>query len=266
MQNSLHQIRLLDELARRPNSINDLHPLTKLLTTIAYLVVVVSFDRYEVSALLPLVFYPVIILALTDLPVGEIMKRIGWTLPFIIGVGIFNPLFDHQSVSVLGFSISQGWLTFLSIFIKCVLTVAAGVLLIATTGMEKLGAALRMLRVPKIFVLQLLLTYRYISVLGNELARMLRAYSMRAPGQKGIKREAWGSLAGNLLLRSFDRAQRVYAAMCLRGFTGDYHTGRLTPLGRQDMIFMAGWLAFFIAARSYNLPAWLGSLLTGVIN
>ena len=265
MQNSLHQIRLLDELARRPNSINNLHPLTKLLTTITYLVVVVSFGRYEISALLPLIFYPVIILALTDLPIGEIMKRIGWTLPFIIGVGVFNPIFDHQTIGVLGFTISQGWLTFFSIFIKCVLTVAAGVLLIATTGMDKLGAALRMLRVPKIFVLQLLLTYRYISVLSNELARMLRAYSMRAPGQKGIKREAWGSFAGNLLLRSFDRAQRVYAAMCLRGFTGDYNTGRITPPGRQDMVFMAGWLAFFIAARIYDLPAWLGSLLTGVI-
>ncbi|MEQ8201806.1 MAG: energy-coupling factor transporter transmembrane component T, partial [Syntrophomonadaceae bacterium] len=160
MQNSLHQIRLLDEMARRPNPINNLHPLTKLLTTIAYLVVVVSFGRYEISPLLPLVFYPVIILALTDLPVGEILKRIGWTLPFIIGVGIFNPVFDHQSIGFLGLDISRGWLTFLSIFIKCILTVAAGVLLIATTGMEELGAALRMLRVPRIFVLQLLLTYR----------------------------------------------------------------------------------------------------------
>lgn len=266
MQNSLHQMRLLDELARRPNSINNLHPLTKLLTTLAYLVVVVSFGRYEISALLPLVFYPVILLAFTDLPIGEIMKRIGWTLPFIIGLGMFNPIFDHQTVSVLGFSISQGWLTFLSIFIKCVLTVAAGVLLIATTGMDKLGSALRMLRVPKIFVLQLLLTYRYISVLGNELARMLRAYSLRAPGHKGIKREAWGSFTGNLLLRSFDRAQRVYAAMCLRGFSGDYHAGRMNPPERREMIFILGWLAFFIAARIYDLPAWLGSLLTGVIS
>ncbi|MEQ8202062.1 MAG: energy-coupling factor transporter transmembrane component T, partial [Syntrophomonadaceae bacterium] len=153
-----------------------------------------------------------------------------------------------------------------SIFIKCILTVAAGVLLIATTGMEELGAALRMLRVPRIFVLQLLLTYRYISVLGEETARMLRAYSLRAPGQKGVKLEAWGSFAGSLLLRSYDRAQRIYAAMCLRGFAGDYNTGRTAPAGRQDFIFVAGWLAFFAAARLYDLPAWLGSLLTGVIS
>lgn len=264
MQNSLHQIRLLDDLARQPGLINDLHPLTKLLTTLAYLVAVVSFGRSEISALLSLVFYPLIILALTDLPVGEIMKRIGWTLPFVIGVGIFNPVFDHRTISLLGLDISQGWVTFLSILIKCVLTVSAGVLLIATTGMEKLGAALRMLRIPRVFVLQLLLTYRYISVLGDELARMLRAYSLRAPGQKGIKREAWGPFAGNLLLRSLDRAQRVYAAMCLRGFSGDYNTGSVTPPGRRDMFFMTGWLAFFIAARIWDLPACLGSLLTGV--
>jgi len=265
MKDSLHNIRLLDDLARRKNYVNDLHPIVKLLTTIIYLAVVVSFDRYEISALLPLVFYPVIILSLADLPLEQILKRVAWVLPFVIGIGIFNPVFDHQTVTILGLTISRGWLTFLSICTKCVLTVTAGILLVATTGMERLGAAMRMIGVPKIFVLQLLLTYRYISVLGDELGRMLRAYHLRAPGQKGITRDAWGSFAGNLLLRSFDRAQRVYSAMCLRGFTGEYNTGNITKVASRDLWFLAGWGAFFIMARLYNLPLLLGSLLTGVI-
>ncbi|MEQ8236608.1 MAG: cobalt ECF transporter T component CbiQ [Syntrophomonadaceae bacterium] len=265
MKDSLHNIRLLDTLARRPNSINDMNPLVKLLTTIIYLTVVVSFGRYEISALLPLIFYPIVVWALADLPPGPILRRIAWVMPLVIGIGIFNPVFDHQTVSIMGFTVSRGWLTFLSIVIKCVLTVTAGILLVATTGMEKLGAALRMLRVPKIMVLQLLLTYRYISVLGDELARMLRAYSLRAPGQRGIKRAAWGSFTGSLLLRSFDRAQRVYSAMCLRGFTGEYNTGDYAKVGGRDLRFIIGWVAFFLFTRSNNLPLWLGSFLTGVI-
>lgn len=265
MKDSLHNIRLLDDLACRQNPINNLHPLAKLLTTAIYLTVVVSFDRYEIVSLLPLVFYPVIVLSLAELPLGEILKRIAWVLPLIIGIGIFNPLFDHQTASLLGFTFTRGWLTFISIFMKCILTVTGGVLLIATTGMDRLAAAMRMIRIPKIFVLQLLLTYRYISVLGDELARMLRAYSLRAPGQKGIRRDAWGSFTGSLLLRSFDRAQRVYAAMCLRGFAGEYNTGNITKIANRDLWFLAGWSAFFIITRIYNLPLLLGSLLTGVV-
>lgn len=264
MKLSLHNIRLLDDLARRQNGINQLHPLIKLLTTVLFLTVVVSFGRYEISSLLPLFVYPVVIFALAELPLAEILKRICWVMPLVAGIGIFNPIFDQQTVEILGFPVSQGWLTFFSITIKCVLTVAAGILLVATTGIDKLGAAMRMLCLPSVFVLQLLLTYRYISVLGEELARMLRAYSLRAPGQKGIQRAVWGSFAGSLLLRSYDRAQRVYSAMCLRGFTGEYNTGGVAAVSRQDLFFLCGWGTFFIIARIYDLPLLLGLLVTGV--
>lgn len=262
---SLYDIRLLDDLARQRNAISALHPLVKLLTTVVYITVVVSFGRYEISMLLPFIFFPVIVVAMADLPIAPIIKRIGWVMPLVIGIGIFNPVFDHKTVLFLGLTISRGWLTFLSISIKCVLTVSAGILLVATTGIDRLGSALRMLRIPKIFVLQLLLTYRYISVLGEEASRMARAYSMRAPGQKGIQRKAWGSFIGNLLLRSYDRAQRVYDSMCLRGFTGEYNTGNVSGIGGKDLTFLLGWSLFFIAARIYDLPFILGSLITGVI-
>ncbi|MDD4776197.1 MAG: cobalt ECF transporter T component CbiQ [Syntrophomonas sp.] len=266
IQESIYDLRLLDELARDTNPINDLHPLVKLTTTAVFLVVVVSYDRYQVSGLLPLLLYPVVIYALSSLPLSQVLKRIGWVLPLLIGIGIFNPLFDNHQVDLLGRTVSAGWLTFLSILLKGVLTVAAAVLLIATTGIDRLGWAMRMIKIPKLLVLQLLLTYRYIGVLGEELARMLRAYSLRAPGQKGIKAEAWGSFAGGLLLRSFDRAQRVYAAMVLRGFDGDYHVGQLRPASRHDAVFMVGWSLYFVVVRMVDIPVWLGSLLVGGLN
>lgn len=266
IQESIYDLRLLDELARDSNPINDLHPLVKLTTTAVFLGVVVSYDRYQVSGLMPLLLYPVVIYALSSLPLSQVLKRIGWVLPLLIGIGIFNPLFDNNQVYLLGRTVSAGWLTFLSILLKGVLTVAAAVLLIATTGIDRLGWAMRMIKIPKLLVLQLLLTYRYIAVLGEELARMLRAYSLRAPGQKGIKAEVWGSFAGGLLLRSFDRAQRVYAAMVLRGFDGDYHVGQLRPASRHDVVFMVGWSLYFVVVRMVDIPVWLGSILVGGLN
>jgi len=50
---------------------------------------------------------------------------------------------------------------------------------------------------------------------------------LRSPlqNENGIHIKDWGAFAGQLVLRTFDRAQRVYQAMCVRGFTGEYNTG-----------------------------------------
>jgi cobalt/nickel transport system permease protein len=260
--NSFSNLRLLDDLAGKDTAIHKLHPLVKLLTTVVYLTVVVSFGRYEISSLLPFCFYPVIILALAELPVALFLKRVLLVEPLIIGIGMFNPIFDRSAVLLGGIAVARGWITFLAILIKSGLTVTVSLLLIATTGMDRLAAALRMLKVPKLFVLQLLLTYRYLSVLGDEIARMTRAYSLRAPGHQGIQPGVWGPFAGQLILRTFDRAQRVYQAMSLRGFTGEYHTGAIAKPSFKDFAYLLGWSLFFMLARIYNISMLIGSLFT----
>lgn len=57
MINSLSNMRLLDDLARKETFIHRIHPLIKLLTTVVYLTVVVSFEKYEISGLLPFIFF-----------------------------------------------------------------------------------------------------------------------------------------------------------------------------------------------------------------
>ena len=265
IMNSIFDMRLLDDLARKETAVHRIHPLVKLLTTAIYLTVVVSFGRYEIIGLLPLIFFPVLVITLAELPLLPILKRMLLAAPFVIGIGILNPVFDHQVFVVGGLTISRGWITFLSVFLKCILTVSAALLLIATTGMDRLASALRMLKIPRLFVLQLLLTYRYISVLMEEVSLIWRAYSMRAPQQKGIHHRVWGSLIGQLILRTFERAQRVYRAMCLRGFTGEYNTGGHIRVTARDLAYLAGWSLFFALVRIYNIPMLIGALLTGVV-
>jgi cobalt/nickel transport system permease protein len=262
---SLHNIRFLDELAEKQTVIHNIHPLAKLITTMIYLIVVVSFGKYEISGLLPLIIYPVVIIALAEIPLLPILKRMLLAAPLAVGIGAFNPLFDHSIIFVLGgFQFSGGWISFFSILIKFVLTVLAAFIIIATTGMDRIASALRMLRVPRIFVLQLLLTYRYISVLMEEAARTMQAYSLRDPFHRGIRPGVWGSLAGNLLLRTYDRAQRLYQAMVQRGFIGEYNTGSNRRMRMKDMLYLYGWGLFFLSARYYNIPVYIGSMITGV--
>ena len=173
--NSFYDMRILDDMARRRSYIHDIHPVVKVMVTVFYLVAVVSFPRHEIIGLLPFFIYPVAVFTLGDLAFMPILKRLLFVEPFIIGIGLLSPFFEPL-----------GWFTFASIVIKSSLTVTAALLLIATTGMDKLGLALRLFRIPKIFVLQLMLTYRYISVLLEEFSKTILAYSLRAPGQKGI--------------------------------------------------------------------------------
>lgn len=264
--NSLYNMRLLDDLAKKETSIHRIHPVVKLLTIIVYLTMIMSFGRYEIGSLLPFAFYPILTFVFGELPAAPILKRILLVEPFIIGIGILNPVFDNYTVIIGGMTISRGWITFISIFIKCGLTVSASIILIATTGMDRLAEALRMLKVPKIFVLQLLLTYRYISVLIEEVFRMQRAYSLRTPDQKGIHIRDWGSFVGQLILRTFERADRVYQSMKLKGFSGEYNTGELSKVMLKDFVYFAAWSLFFIMARIYNISMLIGLLFNGVIN
>ena len=263
---SLYEIRQMDEFANKKTVVHSLHPLSKLLVAMFFIIAVVSFPKYAVGALLPFFLYPVIIMTLGDIPAGMLLKKLLFALPFVVGVGIFNPLFDTQPLLVLPhFSLSAGWISFFSILLKCALTVTAAILLLATTGMTGIGFALRLLKVPRLFVTQLLLTYRYISVLMEEAMRMQNGYSLRNNGKKGIQFANWGNIAGMLLIRTSDRAERIYKAMSCRGYNGDFHAGHIKGMRMADLVFLFSWLAFFLVARLYDIPALLGNIMTGAI-
>lgn len=261
---SIASLREFDELSRRRTLVHDRHSVAQLLTTLVFLFVVASYNRTALFPLVPLVLYPLIVFLFSDTPTRPVFRRLLFVGPLIIGIGILNPLLDRELILLGGLAVNRGWITFLAILFKGALTVTAALLLIATTGMNRLAAAMRAIRIPRLFVLVFFLTFRYISVLGEELARSLRAYSLRAPTQKGVRLHAWGSLVGQMLLRAFDRADRVYQAMLVRGFTGEYAVGNSKPFRITDLAWLTGWVAFFLFCRLVDIPAAISSLLNGV--
>lgn len=69
---------------------------------------------------------------------------------------------------------------------------------------------MRLIKIPSVIVTQVMLTYRYVTLLLSEAGRITQAYALRAPNQKGINIKNWGSLLGHLLLRTIDRADEIY--------------------------------------------------------
>jgi len=88
-----------------------------------------------------------------------------------------------------------------------------------TTPFPELLQALRRLRLPSVMLTTLALMYRYLPVLAEEARRMQRARASRTFSRN--RRLAWqnlGAILGGLFVRTADRAERIYLAMCARGW------------------------------------------------
>ncbi len=259
---AMREIKTIDSLANKDQWVNRIHPLVKLFITIFYIILVVSFHKYNLEGLIGMFFYPIVMFFITDLSVKDSLYRLRIVLPLVCIVGIFNPAFDRQIIAYWGsFAVTGGFISMLTLMMKGVLTVLASYLLVATTSIDKLCHALRMIHVPRWLVTQLLLIYRYISVLLEEANKITQAYALRAPGQKGVAFKVWGSLLGQLLIRTVDRASEIYESMCLRGFTGEFKS-------TQKIRFRLGDAAYLIIWSAINLAFFLWpvlSLLSGLL-
>ncbi len=268
LRSSLLSLGAMDQMARGDTPVHRLDPRAKLLTVLAFILVTVSFGKYELSALLPLFLFPVTLAAAGRVPPGLIGRKLLFALPFVLFVGVFNPILDRAPVLALGgLAVSGGWVSFLSILLRSLLTLGAALALVAVTGMPALCAAMERFGAPRAFAVQLLFLYRYLFVLAEEAMRMALARDLRSfgrgRGRRGLGLRAAASLLGHLLLRTLDRAERVFHAMRSRGFSGQVRLLRPMRFRWGDLFFVLGWGAFFAAARAWNLPRLLGAALTG---
>jgi cobalt/nickel transport system permease protein len=180
---------------------------------------------------------------LSELGVRWVLKRSSLALPFVLAA--LPVIFTTQGSVLLHIPVGFGELAvtlpgverFASIAIKSWLSVQAAVLLASTTQFPDLLVAMRALKVPRLLVVVFGLMWRYLFVLADEAVRLMRAREARsgqlavphAPGLKPGGSIAWrarvtGGMAGNLFLRSFSRADRIYAAMMARGYDGEVRT------------------------------------------
>ena len=136
-----------------------------------------------------------------------LLRRLLLLSPFVLGVVLVNAL---QS------AVHKSWLALAARSGICLFTV---VLLANTTPFGKILAVLRSARVPALLVTTLALMHRYLFVLIDESERMRRARASRTFQSR--RRARWhvlGTVVGQLFVRASERAERIYAAMCARGW------------------------------------------------
>ena len=144
----------------------------------------------------------------------------------------------------------------LSIVARSWLSVQVALLLAYTTPFPDLIDALRALRLPAVMVSIIGFMYRYLAVIGEEAGRMNRARASRSASGRGRGGSlAWrarvtGAMVGSLFIRSYERSERVYAAMLARGFEGTLRGASLTRPASSDLVVFGlalGAIAVFTA-------------------
>ena len=118
--------------------------------TVLYIVVTVSFHKYDISGVFVMVLFPLVGYQVSMIPVHTCFHKLRVVMPLVCAVGLFNPFFDKQIVLYIGtVGVSGGVISMLTLMMKGIFCLMASFLLAATTSIEDVCRALRQLHVPK---------------------------------------------------------------------------------------------------------------------
>jgi cobalt/nickel transport system permease protein len=197
----------LDRYSRLDSPIHRVSAAVKLVSALGLVVAVVLLPVSQPIFLAAFAIFLVAVAVLSRVPWRFLAMRVLLLEPFVLGVALLA-LFQPG-----------GWRMFLFLVGKCTVCLTVMVLLSNTTPFAELLRVLKRWRMPALLVTTLSLMYRYVFVLVDEAQRMGRARTSRTftPGRS----RAWRTIStvvSQLFVRSSERAERIYVAMCARGW------------------------------------------------
>ncbi len=187
-----------------------------------------------------------VLIALSKVPLRFILMRCLVIVPFVLMVAMFIP-FMKKGQFAGGYSLGSlkltvtydGLFIFWNVLIKAFLSIMALTLLISTTKFTQFLKALQRLNIPQVFIMILSFMYRYIFVITDELELMLRAKKARSiGGSRWFHFKTLSNMLGVLFLKSYEKGETVYLAMCSRGYNGDIKTIDEMYIKKSDVAFL----------------------------
>ncbi|WP_406676645.1 cobalt ECF transporter T component CbiQ [Moorella sp. ACPs] len=257
------EVLFAEELAGRRGLLQGVEPRLKLLGLL-WLAVVAGLARHPLT--LVVMYGGIILLAyFSRIPLGPYLKRVWLIVPLFTGIMVFPTLFNWvrpgeplvvllnlkgpvhlgpwQLPALLAIT-RQGLAGAGLLVIRVGVTVSLAFLVTMTTRWAALLRALRVLRVPRIFVLIFSMTYRYIFLLLKTTEEMFTARQSRLVGRSSLKmnRHFLAGAMGNLLIRAYVLSEEVYQAMVARGYRGEGRCLEDYSLAPRDYWRFAGFI------------------------
>lgn len=201
-----------------------------------------------------------VVIRLARLKPGFVLARATVVLPFILFVFLLPFVASGERIQVVGVSVSAAGLTSArTILFKALIGVTLSVVLAATTETTAIMRGLNRLRVPAVFTTIATFMLRYLETLTGELGRMRIAMTSRGYDPRWLwQAKPIASSAGALFIRSYERGERVHAAMLARGFDGTMPSIDDRRASRREWVLAA--LPALAAALSILVASLLGDL------
>ena len=249
----------LDNFATGDSLLHRLDPRVKIVVAALFSVVVALADKHACLAVAGCVAITLLLLA--RLSLGQVILRLLAVNTFILFIWLFlpftyggEPLFSIGPLQATREGISYALL----ITVKSNAIVLALIALIATIPIITLGHAMGHLRVPDKLIHLFFFTVRYLQVLHLEYDRLRDAMKIRGfrPRTNVHTYKSFAYLIGMLLIKSFDRADRIRKAMVCRGFHGKFYLLSHFELKRRDVamfVFMMLAISAMVALQWLTL-------------
>lgn len=222
--------------------VHNLDPRVKIIVAILYSIVVAVSSNF--SALVPALGVSLFLIVLSKLSIRKVLYRLLLVNGMIIFLWVFLPFtYKGETLFTIGplAGTKEGVLYASQITVKCNAILLAMVALLSTTTIFTLGHAMGQLYFPDKLTHLFLFTYRYIHVIFQEYKRLTNAMRIRGfiPGTNLHTYRSYAYLVGMLLVRSYDRAERIHKAMLCRGFHGRYYTLTQFSIKIGDIIYLS---------------------------
>jgi cobalt/nickel transport system permease protein len=252
----------LDPYRDGASPVHRLDPRVKLPLAVAFIVTAALLPPGAWPAYVLLLAVAFSVVLVSGLGVGYVYKRALLAAPFVVAA--LPLLFTIEGAALLLIRVGPwtitltepGLVRFVSVALKSWLSVQVATVLAATTSFPDLLAAMRALKLPRLLVAVVGLMWRYLFVLVDEVMRIMRAREARsgAPAERAgriggsipWRAKVTGGMAGNLMLRSFDRSERIYAAMASRGYDGEVRGLPRAPVPPLAWVVLASGLLFLV--------------------
>ncbi len=249
----------IDEYSNLNSIIHYLDPRIKVINFIIFILFIIftkpdSFITFGLYGLLI-----AILVLLSKIPVRFILKRSLNIIPFVLLIAIFIPFIKKGEIAG-GYSFGtlkltvtyDGLMIFWNVLVKAYLSILCMILLMSSTKLPDLLRAFERLKCPKLITMVFSFMYRYIFVVQDELMQMGQARDSRSVGgSRWFRIKSLANMLGVLFIKTYERGENVYLAMCSRGFTGEIKTLDQFKLTKKDIYFLLTIVILLIVIRFF---------------
>ena len=151
-----------------------------------------------------------------------VLLRLLGVLPFVAFAFLIPFVASGDHIDVLGVSVSrEGLWGSWNIIAKATVGATTSILLAATTEVPDILTGMARLRVPVVFTSIAGFMIRYLELIVEEVGRIRMAMTARGYDPRWLwQAKPIAASAGALFIRSYERGERVHAAMLARGWDG----------------------------------------------